>query len=243
MIRKAGPRLTQALENKVLVIVAGPSGSGKTVFINQFRSGTLAPELRLLLPDHSERWPQIGANDCMKRGVPLAAVLPKSWTADGGIVHYDTAYIHRFGLAGYDDDPSSDIFRRARRLIVISIVLSAGQLKDQFEARQAQHRHAKRKSHLFWRDHVRAPLERLFFRLKGLNPQATGDLYRNPAWLEGCYTEWDRFVGKAIAGIPGSRHVVLEPYAGPNQEPRFRIVPGITPASSRQPNVRGQNGA
>ena len=69
------------LGQKTLPLVAGPSGAGKTVFINQYRSGTLAPELTRLLPANGERWPQIGANDCLKRGVGIDRVLPRDWPA------------------------------------------------------------------------------------------------------------------------------------------------------------------
>ncbi len=243
MIGKAGPDLTQPLESKVLVIVAGPSGSGKTVFINQFRSGTLAPALRELLPSGSERWPQIGANDCMKRGVPLIAVLPRQWTAPGGIVHYDTAYIHRFGLESYADDPVSGLFRGARQLYSISIAPSAAQLKHQFDLRQSQQRGAKKKSHLMWRDYVRGPLERTLGRLKGVNPRSTGDLYSDPHWLERCYEMWDLYVCQAVSGKEGSRHVTLEPFLDTDGQPRFRIVSQFTPANNRQPIAPDQSGA
>lgn len=166
-----------------LILVAGPSGSGKTVFINQFRSGNLPHELRRWLPESSERWPQLGANDCMKRGVGLAGVLPRNWTAPGAVVHYDTAYIHRFGLTSYDEDPISELFHRARRLIVVSIEPKPEVLKAQFSNRHARHRSQKSSSHLFWRDNVRSPLERLRQRIVGNAMRDTEDLYKDPVWL------------------------------------------------------------
>lgn len=223
-VRKGERYVSDGIESKVLLVVAGPSGSGKTVFINQFRAGTLAPELKALLPENAERWPQIGANDCMKRDVPLARVLPKVWTAPGGIVHYDTAYIHRFGLGSYHDDPGSELFRRAGRTVVVSIAPSAEQLQGQFEARQAQHRSSKKRSHLLWRDFVRAPVERLFHRLQGVDPHQTGELYEDPDWLSRCYREWDEFV-RGIAGTkPGSHLITLEPYIDEKKGPSFRLV-------------------
>lgn len=223
-IRKGERRLTDHLESKFLLIVAGPSGSGKTVFINQFRSGTLAPELRRLLPEGAERWPQIGANDCMKRSLPLAKVLPKPWTSPGGVVHYDTAFIHRFGLAGYHDDPSADLFRRAAGAVVVSISPSADQLKIQFAAREAQRRGSKKRSHLFWKDNIRRPIERLLYRLKGQNPSATGDLYDDPAWLSRCTEAWAHFATGIFGAKSGSRLITLEPYLDAEKGPSFRIV-------------------
>ncbi|MGQ0671374.1 MAG: hypothetical protein ACT4N2_00635 [Hyphomicrobium sp.] len=211
-------------DDAVLVLVAGPSGAGKTIFINQFRAGTLAPELSDLLPAQAAHWPQVGANDCMKRGVGMNGVLPKNWSAPGAVVHYDTAYIHRFGVSRYEDDPVAELFRRAKRAIVVSIAPPADTLTAQYDDRMTRMRGAKKRSHLFWRDHVRAPIERTLVRLKGLEPRETRDLYRDPDWIARCYAEWDQFVRGLVGTKPGSRMLTLEPCAGAERGPSFRIV-------------------
>jgi len=211
------------LEKKTLLLVAGPSGAGKTVFINQYRSRTLAPELTRLLPANAERWPQIGANDCMKRGVGIDRVLPREWPAPGGIAHYDTAYVHRFGL-GYEHDPVSELFLNAGQVIVVSIRPPAETLKAQFEARTARQRAAKKTSHVLWKDHVRRPIERAIGRIKGIDPRDTGELYRDAGWLNRCYDEWTTFAGHLIRGKPGSRLIALEPCLDDRGNQSFRLI-------------------
>lgn len=216
------------IKTKTLLLVAGPSGCGKTVLINQYRGGTLAREIVDLLPADGERWPQIGANDCMKRGVRLDRILPRTWTEPGGVVHYDTAYVHRFGqppafLARYEDDPGTELFGLVARICAVSISPSADVLDRQFTQRLTRHRESKAASHLFWRDYVRGPGEQLIGRLKGVNARDTAALYRDPDWLARCYAAWASFVTVLIASKPGSRHVVLEPTGG-GSGAEFRVV-------------------
>ncbi len=213
-----------ALEDKTLLLVAGPSGAGKTVFINQFRAGSLPRDLAQLLPSNAERWPQIGANDCMKRGVGLERVLPREWTAPGGIAHYDTAYVHRFGLAGYEQDPVYELFRKAGRLVVVSINPPADTLKAQFEGRMARQRSAKKATHLLWKDYVRRPIERALGRIKGVDPLDTGNLYRDSDWVDRCYAEWTAFAKNLIRGKPGSRLITLGPSSDTAGNPAFRVI-------------------
>lgn len=212
-------------EGKTLLLVAGPSGAGKTVFINQFRKGTLAPELRQLLPANAERWPQIGANDCMKRGVGIAGVLPEPWTAAGGVAHYDTAYIHRFGLDGYEHDPIAELFETVGRLIVISIMPDAAALTAQFDQRITRLNSRKKPSHLLWKQYVRRPLLRLLGDIKGGAPRGTRELYEDPAWIERCHEAWVAYAERLIDSKPGSSHVALEPAVGAEGEETFRPIP------------------
>lgn len=213
---------------KILLLIAGPSGAGKTVFINQFRAGTLAPELQQLLqqllPGNARTWPQVGANDCMKRGVGIGKVLPRDWQAPGAVVHYDTAYIHRFGVTAYEQDPIAGLFRSAGQIVAVSIAPPASALRAQFGNRLARQRGAKKASHLVWKDHVRRPIERALNRLRGLDPRDTGDLYRDAEWLARCYAEWNAYVGRLIAGKPGSRAVTLEPCVDAAGRPSFRVI-------------------
>jgi hypothetical protein len=199
------------LDDKTVLLVAGPSGSGKTVFITAFRSGRLAADIAALLPQDAQSWPQIGANDCMKRGVDVAAVLPKPWTAPGAVVHYDTAYIHRFGLERYEDDPIHSLFESVGRLVVVSIAPTAETLKAQFAARSERQRSGKKASHLFWKDRVRRPLERVVSSLTGRGPRETGELYQSPEWLRRCYAAWDLYAHRLVEGKPGSSAITLEP--------------------------------
>lgn len=212
------------LGQKTLLLVAGPSGAGKTVFINQYRSGTLAPELTRLLPANAERWPQIGANDCMKRGVGIDRVLPRDWPAPGGIAHYDTAYVHRFGLSGYEQDPVSELFRSAGQVIAVSICPPAETLQAQFQDRAARHRGAKHVSHLLWKDYVRRPIERAIGRVKGTDPRDATELYRDASWLDRCYDEWAAFAGRLIRGKPGSLLIRLEPCLDDRGNQSFRLI-------------------
>lgn len=212
------------IETKTLILVAGPSGAGKSVFINQYREGRLAPALQRLLPDDAQRWPQLGANDCMKRGVGIERVLPRDWQARGAIAHYDTAYIHRFGMSGYDADPIAPVFARAAQLIVVSILPAPAVLNAQFDTRLQAQRGKKSASHLFWRDHVRAPLEKLLQRLKGQDVRATGELYRNEEWLKGSYEAWERYARGLVTAKPGSRLITLEPCTEEGAGQNFRVV-------------------
>lgn len=207
-----------------LILVAGPSGSGKTVFINQFRSGNLPLDLRRWLPDNSERWPQLGANDCMKRGVALASVLPHTWTAPGAVVHYDTAYIHRFGLKSYDEDPIAELFHRARRLFVISLEPKSEVLRAQFAERLARHRGKKSPSHLFWRDNVRSPLEKLRQRIKGIAVRDTEELYEDPLWHAVGAKAWNSYIRALVDRKPGSLLLALEPGPEVNGMETFRKI-------------------
>jgi hypothetical protein len=212
------------IETKTLILVAGPSGAGKSVLINQYREGRLAPELQQLLPGDAQRWPQLGANDCMKRGVGIERVLPKDWRAPGAIAHYDTAYIHRFGLASYQDDPIAPVFERARNLVVVSILPAPHVLNAQFESRLSSLRGKKSASHLFWRDYVRGPVERALNRLRGQNVRATGELYRNAEWLKASYETWETYARGLVAMKPGSRLINLEPCADAEGGQSFRVI-------------------
>jgi hypothetical protein len=213
----------EGIEDKTLILVAGPSGSGKTVFINQFRSGTLDASVRRFLPENAERWPQIGGNDCMKRGVGVAAVVPKEWSAPGGVVHYDTAYMHRFGLTRYEQDPIAELLSHVARLVIVDIRPSGSTLKRQYADRLKTQRQRKRASHLFWRDRVRGPIERLLYRLRGVDPKLTADLYDQAGWLESTYAEWDRYKSQLIEGRPGSLVISVAPDEGA-EKPSFRVI-------------------
>lgn len=208
--------MDETLESKTLLLVAGPSGAGKTVLINQYRKNVLAPEIAALLPPDGRRWPQIGANDCMKRGIKLEGILPRSWPEAGGVVHYDIAYVHRFadgpsGIARYEDDPGSELFRRAGRIVAVSILPPVESLRRQFLARHERQRASKKASHLFWRDHVRGPVERVLARLGGVSGRETRELYGDADWLTRCYTTWTAYIGGLVSVKPGSRHVLLVP--------------------------------
>ena len=212
------------IESKTLLLVAGPSGAGKTVLITQFRAGKLDPGIRKYLPDKAEAWPQIGANDCMKRGVGIEAVLPRDWSAPGGVVHYDTAYIHRFGLTRYEQDPIAELFDTAGRLIIVSISPSAAALKAQFDDRRARQLSDKKPSHLFWKTYVRRPIEKTINRLKRIDPRETRELYQDPEWVNRCTAAWTDFARRLVSRKPGSRLIVLKPVLDTQGNETFGVI-------------------
>lgn len=196
------------------------------MLITQFRKGALDPAIRRLLPDNAEAWPQIGANDCMKRGVRFDGVLPRDWSAPGGIAHYDTAYMHRFALTRYEEDPIAPLFEGVGRLTIVSLSLSPEALTAQFDLRRARQVSGKKPSHLLWKKLVRRPAERMLNRMKGVDPRDTRDLYSDPEWLARSTAAWTAFADRLVSTKPKSRLIVLEPVLDAEKRETFRVISG-----------------
>jgi hypothetical protein len=151
--------------------------------------------------------------------------LPAEWAAPGGIAHYDTAYVHRFGLSSYDEDPICELFREVGRLVIISLSPSVATLKAQFDRRTRHQRGGKKGSHLLWRDYVRRPVERTFRRLKGIDVREAREFYGEPGWLKRCYDEWNAFAQRLVNDKPASHIMRLVPAPDASGKPSFRLLP------------------
>lgn len=204
------------------LLVSGPSGGGKSTFIEQLAAGALPDDIAMQLPPGCAAWPVVEANNLLKDHWPLDAALAAA--GDQAILHYDIAYIHRFALPGYANDPAAQLFQLGDRLDVVLVTPDADNLKQQFFARQQAQQRRKSLARRLWGDWVRRPLRRGLLRLRGRPARDTADLYLSADWLRSCYAGWREFVLGLIADRPGARFIEVAPTGSRPDRPGFRLV-------------------
>lgn len=193
------------------LLVSGPSGGGKSTFIQHLAEARLPAEITAELPAGCARWPVIEANNMLKDKVPMADVLASIGSSEGAILHYDIAYIHRFGLPGYASDPASSLFQLGDRLDVVFVKPAPESLSQQFLKRQEAHQRKKNLLSRLWGDKVRRPLRRALYRLRGREAVDTHTLYLTEDWLRGCYAAWHDYVFGLIKDRPVAKILEIEP--------------------------------
>lgn len=207
-----------------VLLVAGASGGGKSTFIELLRQRRLGGEILGALPDGCWTWPVIEANNMLKKRVPLDDVLASVGPADGAILHYDIAFIHRFALPAYESDPASELFRSASRLDTVLVKTDLDVLTRQHQARHAAQISSKSRAEVLWGDWVRRPLRQLSFKLQGQPAVETQTLYLTPDFLTTCYAAWEAYVRHLMLAKPASHMLTVAPAPGRDGTPAFRIV-------------------
>lgn len=227
---QAAPRQTAAsaalpTRDLRVLLVAGASGGGKSTFIELIRQQQLGRELSGALPEGCWQWPVIEANNMLKKGTTLDDVLGAVGPAEGAIVHYDIAYIHRFALATYENDPASQLFASASGLCSVLVKTDLDRLCHQHETRHRSQMRSKSKAEILWGDWVRRPLRNLYYRLNGQPVVSTQALYLTPDFLTSCYAAWESYVRRLALAKPASKVLTVAPDDGSGEAPAFRIVP------------------
>lgn len=194
-----------------VLLISGPSGAGKSTFIRSLASRQLGPEIDQLLPRDSASWPVIEANDLLKRGLSHAALPKHGSPQDGVILHYDTFFIRRTGIADYVRDPVYEVISQAADIVVVDIQLPPEQLRIQFRDRLSAQLRSKGLLRSLWARHVRRHLKRASHRLAGKGLPETTELYSRSGQIESCYREWEAFLDRLMKSKPQTRIVRVTP--------------------------------
>lgn len=160
----------------------------------------------------------------LKDKVPMADVLATIGESEGATLHYDIAYIHRFGLPGYASDPASALFQLGDRLDVVFVKPATDSLRQQFLKRQEAHQRKRNLLSRLWGDKVRRPLRRAIYRLRGRKAVDTHTLYLTEDWLRGCYAEWLDYVFYLIKDGPVEKIIEIEPARQDDGTAGFRLL-------------------
>jgi hypothetical protein len=207
-----------------MLLIAGPSGGGKSTLIRLLAAKSLAPEILALLPADCAHWPIIEANNLLKGDLTKESLLHHHGQADGWILHYDINFIHCHGVNHYADDPAMELLAAANPLGVVFVRPAREMLHAQFLTRQSRHHHSKSKASLLWARFFRRPLRRALNACSGKRPVSTAELYRQEAWLNACYAQWESFIRGAVKQHPNARILVVEPISAPSTAPSFRLA-------------------
>jgi hypothetical protein len=199
-----------------LLLVAGPGGGGKSTFMRMVSAGTLPPELRRLLPDGVESWPQMGT-DRSRRG------LRKLMGAERIVLHYDIAATARREQS-YAADPVLAGLKSARRLTVLEIRPSQGQLVHQLSSRTAAAEARRSRWSKLWRDSSLMYLFQLRKRLRRNRFPRKALLYERAGWLGSCYARWDAFLASVIDARGETPVVRLQPEPAEDGSPFFKLL-------------------
>jgi hypothetical protein len=208
---------------RTILLVAGPSGSGKSTFIQCLKSGGLPAELRSLLPEAATAWPHFEANNFLKCGIAVDSALQDPAVEDGLILHFDTAFGRRYGMADYVGDPAAELMQRASSIVIVNIHPSPETLGAQFERRLAEQRRRRGWARELWRHLVHLPARTLVRRLRGQALVDTSRIYRSASDLDECYRKWSQFARALVEMKPGSRLVCIEPHLRSGREPAFVV--------------------
>jgi hypothetical protein len=207
-----------------VLLVAGPSGAGKSTFIDLLRRGQLSPEIWAELPFGADSWPHLEANDLLKRGVGSASTLIDKLNGGGGVVlHYDIAFIYRYGLQAYEKDPAAALFA-VDECTIVCLKPARERLMTQYASRREQQLRNKGRLRGPWARQVRFPVKRAIARLRGrVVPEAIA-LYKEHDWLGQCYGRWEAFVRAIVRDRPGTKVLYVEPCGDQAGDPIFRLI-------------------
>jgi energy-coupling factor transporter ATP-binding protein EcfA2 len=206
------------------LLVSGPSGGGKSTFIQHLTDGRLPPEIASELPLNCASWPIIEANNMLKNKVSLAEILKTMGSSESAILHYDIAYIHRFGLTNYASDPASALFTLSDRLDVVLVKPGPDNLQRQYRERHYAHYHSKSLASRLWGTWVRRPVRRAFQRLQGKIALETQALYLSEDWLQHCYSDWHDYIHQLIKNKPASKVLQVVPCQQADGNPGFNLI-------------------
>ncbi len=201
-----------------VLFVSGASGAGKSTFIDQLLADKLPDEIKGRLPT-ARQWSVLGGNDCIKSRISLDDLVQRAAGADNLLFHYDSAFIQRFGLRDYDDDPVFRVFDRAEQCTVIVIAPPPNRLLSQLSAREAARLRRRGYADLLWARYVRKPIWRLTMRLWWKQAIDTFDLFRDEPSIERSFEKWYRYVERLPERWAGVTVIYVEPIEGH----RFRV--------------------
>lgn len=204
------------------LLVAGPSGGGKSTFIRALTEGRLDASILAALPEGCARWRVVEANDILKNRIKAAPSMDSAST-DAAIYHYDIAFIHRFAISAYEQDPFCSTLKDAPLLDIIYVRPDLTSLLKQYRLRRQNNRAARSWLRRFWHYSVRQPLKRIKLRKNGLPAIDADDLYCLPGFLSSCYRGWERFLDDVANANPQSRLLVVRPQTDPSGNPTFVI--------------------
>lgn len=165
------------------LLVAGPSGGGKSTFIRALTEGRLDASILAALPEGCARWRVVEANDILKNRIKAAPSMDSAST-DAAIYHYDIAFIHRFAISAYEQDPFCSTLKDAPLLDIIYVRPDLTSLLKQYRLRRQNNRAARSWLRRFWHYSVRQPLKRIKLRKNGLPAIDADDLYCLPGFSE-----------------------------------------------------------
>lgn len=217
-----------------VLLVSGPSGAGKSTFIHLLTVGRLPDGLLSLLPDEVEDWPVVEANDCLKRGVTVESLRTRASASGGLILHYDTAFIFRKGLRGYQQDPVFKVLSEAKSLVIVSLNPSPEVLRAQFEDRRRLQMRNKGWFRQAWSMSVHRPLRHMRLKLRGRTFVDTADLYKEPRQINKCYREWDAFARSVVHAKPNSKLLYVVPQQSPGLHRSYTMIGRIEHAQQER---------
>jgi hypothetical protein len=176
----------------------------------------LPPEVRRLLPDGAERWPQTGT-DRSRRG--LRSLMERERV----VLHYDIAAPAR-RQESYAQDPVLAGIASARQVTVVEVRPPPDRLVEQIQSRSEAREAQRGWSSRAWRRSALRSFLQLRKRLRRKNFPSKPLLYQQPGWVEACYGRWDAFTAQALAARDGAVLIRLEPTPGPDGSPSFRQI-------------------
>jgi len=207
-----------------VLLVAGPSAAGKSQFIDLLTKRQLPPEIWAEVPPGADRWPQFAANDCLKRGVSPESALPDKLRATGIVLHYDIAFIYRYGIEAYEKDPAATLFMHDECPVIVCVKPTSDRLVRQFVLRRERLLRKKGRARRLWAQHIRHPVQNAMARLKGARLLEATALYSDHDWLGRCYQQWDTFVRTVVRERPRTRVLYVEPCEDEASRPTFRLI-------------------
>jgi len=176
------------------------------------------------MPDHSEPWPVIEANDVLKGDLSMDALLKIRSQSDGLLIHYDIAFIHTHGLKRYEDDPATALLAGTGTLQVVFIRPNFQMLRKQFFNRKVRRQKTKSKASLLWKRFIRQPMRRAMSPFTGKHAFSTEDLYSEHKGLTHCYREWEAFLQRLAKERPNTEILIVEPASSQNKVEEFQLV-------------------
>ncbi len=211
---ETGVALSNAAEDRHILLVAGPAGSGKSTFMQQLRSHGLPKEIVDLLPPGCEDWPHIS-------GKLLLAGRQRE-CASRVIMHYDIMRPFSLGLRDYSSDKALSIICSCNSwLTVISLSVPADILIAQYMARAISTGHRVRVALHRFTGSRRALLGRKRSRLVAL--------YEQPNALDHWMSRWDAFLEMIYTRNAQSKKfpmclISASPCAPADGQPNFRLL-------------------